>query len=79
MGISKANRIGVGNTPPVIENLGDGSSYYNFNAVVGETEDGMPSFDYEQIRFDNPTQTENIAEVKPIINRHLRINGREEI
>lgn len=48
----KSNRTHT--PPPKIEDLGDGTSYYNFNVVESETEDGYPSFDYDQVRVSNP-------------------------
>lgn len=56
----KSNRTHT--PPPKIEDLGDGTSYYNFNVVEAEAEEGYPSFDYEQVRVENPVTIEKIQE-----------------
>lgn len=64
--------------PPItpLENLGDGTTYYNFNVTekTVEEEDSDPyiSYDYDQVRITNPVTLEKInvalqAEGYPII------------
>lgn len=48
--------------PPKIEDLGDGTSYYNFDVVESLAEGGYPSFDYEQVRVENPVTIGKIRE-----------------
>lgn len=62
----KANRTGVNNPPPRIEDLGDGSFYYNFNVVQTEMElDSQEetsdvNWDYDQVRCYYPINIEEI-------------------
>lgn len=48
--------------PPVIEDLGDGTFYYNFNVLESEGEDGSPSFDYNQVRCAYPVDETEIQQ-----------------
>lgn len=75
----KANRTGVGNNPPTIELLGDGSAYYNFNIVETRNEDADPVWDYDQVRFTNTSQSIDINEHIGAINSKLKEGGYEEI
>jgi len=54
----KSNRVRI--FPPVIEDLGDGTYYYNFDVVTSETEDKEVRFDYEQVRCEFPVVIEAI-------------------
>lgn len=40
--------------PPKVEDLGDGSSFYNFDVIESEGEEGEAIFDYDQVRVANP-------------------------
>lgn len=40
--------------PPKIEDLGDGSSFYNFDVIESVGEEGEAVFDYDQVRVKNP-------------------------
>lgn len=40
--------------PPKIEDLGDGSSFYNFDVIESVGEEGEAVFDYDQVRVANP-------------------------
>jgi hypothetical protein len=63
--MGKSNR--THQSPPVIENLGDGTYYYNFDVVETpidddndpSTEEGM-QYDYEQVRCEYPVSQEVI-------------------
>lgn len=51
----KSNR--VRNAPPVVEDLGDGTSYYNFDVVQSVRDDGgevIDNFDYDQVTVSQP-------------------------
>lgn len=57
----KSNR--VYNAPPVIEDLGNGCSYYNFDVVestVYDDETGHLNYDYEQVSITNPPAYDKI-------------------
>lgn len=54
----KANR--THQAPPKIEDLGDGTFYYNFNIVEGQTEEGEVSYDYDQVRCSYPIEAKKI-------------------
>lgn len=54
----KSNRIHT--PPPKVEDLGDGTSHYNFDVVEGSTEEGDASYDYEQVRVSNPVTLEKV-------------------
>lgn len=59
----KSNR--VRNSPPIIENLGDGTSYYNFDVVQSVRDDGgeeIDNFDYDQVTVPHPITYSGIIE-----------------
>ncbi len=62
----KANRTGKNNPPPQIENLKDGTFYYNFNAVHTQvrTEGGGKddNWDYDQVRLPYPVDQSEIQQ-----------------
>lgn len=65
MKLQKANRTHT--PPPTIENLGDGTYYYNFNVDESEipsesTEDVYSSYDYMQVRLHLPVNATEIQE-----------------
>lgn len=56
----KANR--THQAPPKIEDLGDGTFYYNFNIEESENEEGESNFDYQQVRCKYPVSAEKIQD-----------------
>jgi len=61
----KSNRVYV--APPVIEDLGTGRSYYNFNVSESNKQDDPDSapvlnFDYDQVIVTNPVSYGKIIE-----------------
>jgi len=40
--------------PPQIEDLGEGTYYYNFNVVESITEEGDTKYNYDQVRCTLP-------------------------
>ncbi len=51
--MGKSNR--THQAPPIIEDLGEGSFYYNFNVVESLMDDEETmQYDYEQVRCDYP-------------------------
>lgn len=63
----KANRTGESNPPPQIENLGDGTFYYNFNVSKSYFRESGSSkmdvnWDYNQVRCKYPIDVEAIQE-----------------
>lgn len=61
----KANRTGKYNEPPKIEDLGDGTFYYNFNVEKDYIKtDNSPRMDvdwrYNQVRLPYPMDAEKI-------------------
>ena len=46
--------------PNVIEDLGDGTFYYNFDVQTTELDDGTPSYNYKQVRCNYPIVNEEI-------------------
>jgi hypothetical protein len=54
----KSNRTQA--APPKIEDLGDGSFYYNFDVVEGETQNEEISYNYQQVRCNYPIVLEEI-------------------
>lgn len=65
--------------PNVIENLGDGTFYYNFDVERTELEDGTPSFNYKQVRCNYPVVTGEIQEklTKLNINHNVYVSNEE--
>lgn len=62
-----ANRTGEHNPPPQIEDLGDGSFYYNFNvSKTFQREEGTSKVEvnwiYNQVRCKFPLKVEEIQE-----------------
>lgn len=62
----RANRTGEKNPPPKIENLKDGSFYYNFNVErtrLNKTGGGKyTNWDYNQVRCNYPIDIQEIQE-----------------
>jgi len=65
--MGKSNRTNT--PPPIIEKLGDGTFYYNFNIVETPIDtDNDPAtaegiqYDYEQVRCDYPVEQVKIQE-----------------
>lgn len=62
----KANRTGKNNPPPKIEDLQDGTFYYNFNIVHSRVkiEGGRKddNWDYDQVRLEHPVDVEKIQQ-----------------
>lgn len=54
----KSNRTQT--SPPTIEDLGDGTYYYNFDVVEGVMETGETEYNYEQVRCNYPIVLEDI-------------------
>jgi len=54
----KSNRTQA--PPPKIEDLGDGTFYYNFDVVEEEKENEETSYNYEQVRCNLPVNLEEI-------------------
>lgn len=52
--------------PPKIENLGDGSFFYNFDVKESETESGVSEFDYNQVRCFLPV---SVAKIQKCIDK----------
>ena len=46
--------------PPVVEDLGDGTFYYNFEVIESETEEGDREFNYQQVRCEYPVEIQKI-------------------
>lgn len=49
--------------PPKIENLGDGTHYYNFNVITTKNENDEDNFDYDQVRCNDPFSIEQTQAV----------------
>ena len=73
--------------PPVIENLGDGTFYHNFNVVestVEEEEGGQAAFksyDYDQVRCNYPVE---VAKIQACVDKEgyvyqVDLSGYDEI
>lgn len=77
--MAKSNR--THQFPPIVENLGDGSFYYNFNVVTSETEEGAPQYHYEQVRCKFPVVKEKIQECvnQENYDHQVDITGYEEV
>lgn len=77
--MAKSNR--VNSFPPVIEQLGDGTFYYNFDVIESETEEGERAFDYQQVRCDYPVNLQKIQDCldKENYEHQADITGYEEI
>lgn len=61
----KANRTGEGNNPPTIEDLKDGTFYYNFGIKKTflkseSSNDVYPEWHYSQVRLAYPVDKESI-------------------
>lgn len=59
----KSNRTHT--PPPVIEDLGDGTSHYNFDVINSQREDEdsvTENYDYDQVTVVNPVTLEKIKE-----------------
>lgn len=54
----KSNR--TQSPPPKIEDLGDGTFYYNFDVAEEIMESGETSYNYEQVRCSYPIVLEEI-------------------
>lgn len=56
----------TGQSPPVIEDLGDGTFYYNFEVVetedVSEKGDVTKQFAYDQVRCSFPVNVQEIQQ-----------------
>lgn len=59
----RANRTHT--PPPIYEDLGDGTFYYNFTIKESTAEEGYSNFDYYQVRCNYPI---NLNEVQLKIN-----------
>ncbi len=46
--------------PPVVEDLGDGTFFYNFDVIESLTEEGDPEYNYQQVRCDYPVDIQKI-------------------
>lgn len=77
--MAKANR--THQAPPTIEKLGDGSFYYNFDVVEGQTENGAPNYDYEQVRCQEPVEASKIQSCLDKENyiHQVNLSGYEEV
>lgn len=84
--MGKSNR--THQAPPVIENLGDGSFYYNFNVVESPIDDDNDpatdegsQYDYEQVRCKYPVDEAVIQECldKEGYNHQVDLTGYEEV
>lgn len=60
----KSNRTHT--APPIIENLGDGTSYYNFDIEESQRIEGedieVTNFDYNQVTVKNPVTKSKIKD-----------------
>lgn len=59
----KSNRTHT--PPPVLEDLGNGTTYYNFDVVHSQREDDdviTQNYDYDQVTVENPVTLEKIKE-----------------
>lgn len=56
----KSNRTHT--PPPIIEELGDETYYYNFEVITSQSEDGADVFDYKQVRCSLPVDAAEIQE-----------------
>ena len=84
--MGKSNR--THNVPPVIEKLGDGTFYYNFDVVETAIDnDNDPAtaegnqYDYEQVRCDYPVDQVKIQERVDLegYSHSVDLSGYEEI
>lgn len=83
--MGKANR--THQAPPVIENLGDGSFYYNFNTVESAIldEEGQPTggkeYNYHQVRCNYPVEAQKIQDCldQENYNHQVDLTGYEEV
>ena len=84
--MGKANR--THQAPPVIEKLGDGSFYYNFNVVSSPIDDDNDSstdegqqYDYDQVRCDYPVEKAKIQEClnQEEYDHQVDLTGYEEV
>ena len=84
--MGKANR--THQAPPVIEKLGDGSFYYNFNVVESPIDDDNDpatdegsQYDYDQVRSIYPVEQAKIQEKvnKAGYNHQVDLSGYEPV
>jgi len=77
--MGKSNR--TNSFPPVIENLGDGTFFYNFNIIEGLTKEGDAEYNYQQVRCDYPVDIIDIQKHldKENYEHQADLTGYEEI
>ena len=77
--MGKSNR--TKSVPPIVENLGDGTFYYNFDKIDGVTEEGNTEYNYQQVRCTYPV---DIIEIQKCLDKEnyehqADLTGYEEI